>query len=225
MKLLIDICFFVSVAALAIVLIAVVRAYPEAKKELKDNLAIFGRYVRKALRLLGKGLSLLAKWVYEEATGNDWPGTEANGEIILTMEEVYRLIKRFEKYLYVFPLLVKYEPNAKGALWIKLKAIGYLEHLNDLPVEQLKALAVHIVQSFYLEVRGFTPPVYILSISPQGLAFAIPLSEEGRKYLEKVTQMIREQEKIQEAAEPEALFEEIPPLEEDPTEAEDDPRV
>ncbi|WP_207720569.1 hypothetical protein [Catenibacillus scindens] len=185
----------------------------------------FGKVFGKALRLLGKGLAVLAKWVYEEATGNDWPGTEANGEIILTIEEVHRLIELFGKYLYVLPVLVKYEPNAKGALWIKLKAIGYLEHLKDLPVEQLKAIAIHIVQSFYLEVRGFTPPVYILSISPQGLTFAIPLSEEGRKYLEKVTQMIREQEKIQEAAEPEALSEEIPPLEEDPTEDKDDPRV
>ncbi len=221
MDLLMKIVFFVSVATLVIVLIAVIRAYPEAKKELKDDLVIFGRYVRKALRLLGKGLAVVVKWIYEEATGNDWPGTEANGEMILTMEEVKWLIKRFEKYLYVLPILMKYEPNDKGALWLKLGAIGYLEHLKDLPVEQLKAIAVHIVQSFYMEIRGFTPPVYILSISPQRLTFAIPLSEEGRKYLEKGIQTVREKENRRQEKKPEALSEEIPPLEEEPPQREE----
>lgn len=221
MDLLMKIVFFVSVATLVIVLIAVIRAYPEAKKELKDDLVIFGRYVRKALRLLGKGLAVVVKWIYEEATGNDWPGTEANGEMILTMEEVKWLIKRFEKYLYVLPILMKYEPNDKGALWLKLGAIGYLEHLKDLPVEQLKAIAVHIVQSFYMEIRGFTTPVYILSISPQRLTFAIPLSEEGRKYLEKGIQTVREKENRRQEKKPEALSEEIPPLEEEPPQREE----
>ena len=221
MDLLMKIVFFVSVATLVIVLIAVIRAYPEAKKEIKDDLVIFGRYVRKALRLLGKGLAVVVKWIYEEATGNDWPGTEANGEMILTMEEVKWLIKRFEKYLYVLPILMKYEPNDKGALWLKLGAIGYLEHLKDLPVEQLKAIAVHIVQSFYMEIRGFTTPVYILSISPQRLTFAIPLSEEGRKYLEKGIQTVREKENRRQEKKPEALSEEIPPLEEEPPQREE----
>ena len=221
MDLLMKIVFFVSVATLVIVLIAVIRAYPEAKKELKDDLVIFGRYVRKALRLLGKGLAVVVKWIYEEATGNDWPGTEANGEMILTMEEFKWLIERLEKYLYVLPILMKYEPNDKGALWLKLGAIGYLEHLKDLPVEQLKAIAVHIVQSFYMEIRGFTPPVYILSISPQRLTFAIPLSEEGRKYLEKGIQTVREKENRRQEKKPEALSEEIPPLEEEPPQREE----
>ncbi len=207
------ILFSLCIAVLGVCLYFFV-THAELRKNTKDLMIDFAKVLGKALRLLGKGLAVLAKWVYEEATGNDWPGEEINREIILAKEEADRFTQLFEKYMYLAPVLWC-ESNTKGIFLGQLTAIDYLERLQDLPVEQLKTMAVRIVQKGYMKVRGFTPTVYILSISPQRLVFAIPLSEAGRKYLERMIQTLQEREKIQKAAEQETLSEEVPPLKEE----------
>ncbi len=197
----------------------------EFKEIVKDMFIKMIKICKAVFKVLWKLIFLIIRIFYEEATGRPWPGKEVNEQIILTTEEVNQLMDRFGKHLYMFPVSKQYVPNSNGALWIQLTAIDYIESLRDLSVEQQKAIAVAIIKKFYLKARGFTPSVYILAISPQRLDFAIPLSEEGRKYLEKMIQTIREKEKSQEAKALEPLSEKVPPLEKDPAEDKDDPRL
>ncbi len=91
-----------------------------------------------------------------------------------------------------------YIPNYQGILWLDIKAVELALRYQSFIREDICNMADYIIQNFYMETRGIRVKVFIKVASPKRLYFAIPLSVEGEKYLEKQAQ---EQPQIQDSYE------------------------
>lgn len=166
------------------------------------------RLLKQFFPFLKKGIKSFCKFFYTEATGHTWPGEEINYSIPLTIEELTQLIRHFEKKLYLAPTLSGYGTNSNVFFQIRIHSVAFKQDYSALLPEQQRKLAVHIIQSFYLEYRGFNTDVYILAISPTFLDIALPMSSKGRNYLEQLKQQVHE-------ALPKAQPEHLPDLSEE----------
>jgi len=136
--------------------------------------------------------------VYEGWTGHDLPEKLIHAERILSNAEVLELVQKFKNNPYIVPSLGGYIPNYQGILWLDIKAVELALRYQSFIREDICNMADYIIQNFYMETRGIRVKVFIKVASPKRLYFAIPLSVEGEKYLEKQAQ---EQPQIQDSYE------------------------
>ena len=66
--------------------------------------------------------------------------------------------------------------------------MGLVQLYQGLTRSDICEMAENIIQNFYMETRGIGVKIFIKVASPTRLYFAIPLSVEGEKYLEKQAQ-------------------------------------
>lgn len=140
------------------------------------------RFLPKIFRPLFR---FLCEAVYEVWTGHDLPEKLAHTERILSNAEVLELVQKFKNSPYIVPSLFKYIPNSLGVLWLDIKAVGLVPLYQGLTRSDICEMAENIIQNFYMETRGTCVNIFIKVASPTRLYFAIPLSVEGEKYLEK----------------------------------------
>ena len=152
--------------------------------------------------------------VYEGWTGHDLPEKLIHAERILSNAEVLELVQKFKNNPYIVPSLGGYIPNYQGILWLDIKAVELALRYQSFIREDICNMADYIIQNFYMETRGIRVKVFIKVASPKRLYFAIPLSVEGEKYLEK---QVQEQPQIQDCYEDVTfdLFEEEVPEDEE----------
>ena len=130
-------------------------------------------------------ITSVCKFFYEGITGVDIQNSIANTSLILVDREILDLVKSFENHPYDTPTLALYVPNQNGVLWVDIHAIKLTSTYKDLSFTELSNMAFHIVQNYYMETRGINVNVYIKIATPTRLYFAIPLSVEGNRFLEK----------------------------------------
>ena len=130
-------------------------------------------------------ITSIYKFFYEGITGVDIQNSIANTSLILVDREILNLVKSFENHPYDTPTLALYVPNQNGVLWVDMHAIKLASTYKDLSFTELSNMAFHIVQNYYMETRGINVNVYIKIATPTRLYFAIPLSVEGNRFLEK----------------------------------------
>lgn len=172
------------------------------------------------LHFLPKIFRTLFRFLYEGWTGHDLPEKLVHAERILSNAEVLELVQKFKNSPYIVPSVENYIQNNLGILWLDIKAVGLIPLYQGLTRIDICGMAESIIQNFYMETRGIRVKVFIKVASPKRLYFAIPLSVEGEKYLEKQAQ---EQPQIQDSYEDVTfdLFEEEIPENED----NDEPRL
>ena len=166
------------------------------------------------LHFLPKIFRTLFRFLYEGWTGHDLPEKLVHAERILSNAEVLELVQKFKNSPYIVPSVENYIQNNLGILWLDIKAVGLIPLYQGLTRSDICGMAESIIQNFYMETRGIRVKVFIKVASPKRLYFAIPLSVEGEKYLEKQAQ---EQPQIQDSYEDVTfdLFEEEIPENED----------
>lgn len=169
------------------------------------------RFLPKIFRPLFR---FLYEAVYEGWTGHDLPEKLIHAERILSNAEVLELVQKFKNNPYIVPSLGDYIPNYQGILWLDIKAVELALRYQSFIREDICNMADYIIQNFYMETRGIRVKVFIKVASPKRLYFAIPLSMEGEKYLEK---QVEDQPQIQDSYEDVTfdLFEEEIPENED----------
>lgn len=169
------------------------------------------RFLPKIFRPLFR---FLYEAVYEGWTGHDLPEKLIHAERILSNAEVLELVQKFKNNPYIVPSLGDYIPNYQGILWLDIKAVELALRYQSFIREDICNMADYIIQNFYMETRGIRVKVFIKVASPKRLYFAIPLSVEGEKYLEK---QVEDQPQIQDSYEDVTfdLFEEEIPENED----------
>lgn len=140
------------------------------------------RFLPKIFRPLFR---FLYEAVYEGWTGHDLPEKLIHAERILSNAEVLELVQKFKNNPYIVPSLGDYIPNYQGILWLDIKAVELALRYQSFIREDICNMADYIIQNFYMETRGIRVKVFIKVASPKRLYFAIPLSVEGEKYLEK----------------------------------------
>ena len=185
MNTLFNIMNFIFLIVASISLFWCFKQYPELKDYVKNTLWKFF----KAIKSIICGI---VKLFYTELTGRTWPGEEVNYSVPLSIEELTFLVRKLEEHLYIAPTLNGYGTNSNGFFQVRIHAVAIRQNYSSLPPEQLRKLAVHIIQNFYLEVRGFSANVRILAISPQFLDFAISMTQNGLTYLKQLEQQIQE---------------------------------
>ncbi len=173
------------------------------------------------LHFLPKIFRTLFRFLYEGWTGHDLPEKLVHAERILSNAEVLELVQKFKNSPYIVPSVENYIQNNLGILWLDIKAVGliplyqgltridicgmaesiiqnfYME-TRGIRVKVFIKVASPIIQNFYMETRGIRVKVFIKVASPKRLYFAIPLSVEGEKYLEK---QVEDQPQIQDSYE------------------------
>ena len=177
----------------------------------------FKKLVGVTARFSGKAVSASAKVIYEEATGKCLPNDIVNAALILTNDEVMRFIGLLDDRLYEIPYVINYTPNSNAVLWLDIQAIGLHEKYKTITGEEIKKLAMNLLQRFYQEIRNFSVNAVILAATPQRLYLAIPLSVNGQKYLEKMVNtsisLPEDTEKSRTAKRlREPIFEVVPPM-------------
>lgn len=161
------------------------KQYPELKDYVKNTFLKFFKAIKSII-------CSITKLFYTELTGRAWPGEEVHYSVPLSIEELTFLVRKLEEHLYIAPTLGGYGTNSKGFFQVRIHAVAIRQNYSSLPPEQLRKLAVHIIQNFYLEFRGFSANVRILAISPQFLDFAIPMTQNGQEYLKRLEQQAQE---------------------------------
>ena len=147
-------------------------------------LAVF-RFLPKIFRPLFR---FLYEAVYVGWTGHDLPEKLAHAERILSNAEVLELVQKFKNSPYIVPSVANYIQNSLGILWLDIKAVGLAPRYQSFVRADICNMADNIIQNFYMETRGIGVKIFIKVASPTRLYFAIPLSVEGEKYLEKQAQ-------------------------------------
>lgn len=166
------------------------------------------------LHFLPKIFRPLFHFLYEGWTGHDLPEKLVHAERILSNAEVLELVQKFKNSPYIVPSVENYIQNNLGILWLDIKAVGLIPLYQGLTRIDICGMAESIIQNFYMETRGIRVKVFLKVASPKRLYFAIPLSVEGEKYLEK---QVEDQPQIQDSYEDVTfdLFEEEIPENED----------
>lgn len=139
-------------------------------------------------KVLTFGFHLIYKiycFAYTELTGKEISGNCINTALMCSNHEVLELVTCLDGHPYDTPSLESYIPNENGIAWYDISAIGLVHMYRDLTCKQLADMVYKIIQNYFMKTRGVQVFIYILVVTPTRLYFAIALSEEGRKSLEK----------------------------------------
>lgn len=157
------------------------------------------------------GVMKTVTWVfdafYEGLTGKQPISQVINNALIFTNEEIRKFPKLFDGHPYDTPSFAEYPTIQNGIAWYNLCAVGLISKYCDISNEQIAEIAVHVIQNYFWETRGCRVHIYIKVVSPKRLYFAIPLSEEGKRFLDKQESQKLVQDKVPENPKP--LEEEI----------------
>ena len=165
--------------------------------------------VKLLLKIYWDWIKKIGKFLYEEFLGRSPDSQIINPALILTNKEAIELTNRFKGCPYVMPFLEKLSPNCNGIMWMEIIASGLCTSYATLSFSELKRIAISTIGNFYYEIKGINVPIYVKVAQKDRLYFAIPLWEEGEKFLEKQDQFQGESSFEQEQP-MKSLEEEIP---------------
>lgn len=161
-------------------------SWPEGLKQftvylIKGTIFII-RYIQKGLKIV---LPFLGRSAYEEISGTPYPDAVINTSLILSNEEMLGLVDTFEEHPYDTPSLSSYTPEYRGAMWIDLSAVSLIPKYNGLDTKQIQRIVEKVIQNYFMKNRNTQVSIYFLAVTPIRLYFAIPLSKDGKRYLDK----------------------------------------
>ena len=165
--------------------------------------------VKLLLKIYWDWIKKIGKFLYEEFLGRSPDSQIINPALILTNKEAIELTNRFKGYPYVMPFLEKLSPNCNGIMWMEIIATGLCTSYATLSFSELKRIAISTIGNFYYEIKGINVPIYVKVAQKDRLYFAIPLCEDGEKFLQKQEQFQGESSFEQEQP-MKSLEEEIP---------------
>ena len=165
--------------------------------------------VKLLLKTYWDWIKKIGKFLYEEILGRSPDGKIINPALILTNKEAIELTNRFKGCPYVMPFLEKLSPNCNGIMWMEIIASGLCTSYATLSFSELKRIAISTIGNFYYEIKGINVPIYVKVAQKDRLYFAIPLCEDGEKFLQKQEQFQGESSFEQEQP-MKSLEEEIP---------------
>ena len=167
------------------------KKYPEDTESMEDGIKfIIGLFLSVFIKaghfLAGIFLCLmkmLFRSAYQEMTGQDLPDYIVDTSLMLKDHEVLELVDCFENHPYDTPVLSSYDPNCNGVLWVDISACGLAERYKHLDNHGIAEICYNLIQTFYMKTRGIRVFPCIRVASPKRLYFAIPLSAEGQRFL------------------------------------------
>ena len=165
--------------------------------------------VKLLLKIYWDWIKKIGKFLYEEFLGRSPDSQIINPALILTNKEAIELTNRFKGCPYVMPFLEKLSPNCNGIMWMEIIASGLCTSYETLSFAELKRIAISTIGNFYYEIKGINVPIYVKVAQKDRLYFAIPLCEDGEKFLQKQDQFQGESSFEQEQP-MKSLEEEIP---------------
>lgn len=165
--------------------------------------------VKLLLKIYWDWIKKIGKFLYEEFLGRSPDSQIINPALILTNKEAIELTNRFKGCPYVMPFLEKLSPNCNGIMWMEIIASGLCTSYATLSFSELKRVAISTIGNFYYEIKGINVPIYVKVAQKDRLYFAIPLCEDGEKFLQKQDQFQGESSFEQEQP-MKSLEEEIP---------------
>ena len=165
--------------------------------------------VKLLLKIYWDWIKKIGKFLYEEFLGRSPDSQIINPALILTNKEAIELTNRFKNCPYVMPFLEQFLPNCNGILWMEIIAVGLYISYETLSFSELKRIAISTIGNFYYEIKGINVPIYVKVAQKDRLYFAIPLCEDGEKFLQKQDQFQGESSFEQEQP-MKSLEEEIP---------------
>ena len=165
--------------------------------------------VKLLLKIYRDWIKKIGKFLYEEFLGRSPDSQIINPALILTNKEAIELTNRFKGCPYVMPFLEKLSPNCNGIMWMEIIATGLCTSYATLSFSELKRIAISTIGNFYYEIKGINVPIYVKVAQKDRLYFAIPLCEDGEKFLQKQDQFQGESSFEQEQP-MKSLEEEIP---------------
>lgn len=144
--------------------------------------------VKLLLKIYWDWIKKIGKFLYEEFLGRSPDSQIINPALILTNKEAIELTNRFKGCPYVMPFLEKLSPNCNGIMWMEIIASGLCTSYATLSFSELKRIAISTIGNFYYEIKGINVPIYVKVAQKDRLYFAIPLCEDGEKFLQKQDQ-------------------------------------
>lgn len=144
--------------------------------------------VKLLLKIYWDWIKKIGKFLYEEFLGRSPDSQIINPALILTNKEAIELTNRFKNCPYVMPFLEKLSPNCNGIMWMEIIATGLCTSYATLSFSELKRIAISTIGNFYYEIKGINVPIYVKVAQKDRLYFAIPLCEDGEKFLQKQDQ-------------------------------------
>lgn len=132
-----------------------------------------------------KVLTFVFEFVYEDVLGKILPDKLVNPSLVCSNDEVLQLVEKLSNHPYDTPVLTSYIPNVNGIDWYDFAAVGLVPRYKNLSNREISKIADHIIQTFFMETRNCKVPLFIKVAAPTRLYFAVALSENGRKFLEK----------------------------------------
>lgn len=144
--------------------------------------------VKLLLKIYWDWIKKIGKFLYEEFLGRSPDSQIINPALILTNREAIELTNRFKGCPYVMPFLEKLSPNCNGIMWMEIIATGLCTSYATLSFSELKRIAISTIGNFYYEIKGINVPIYVKVAQKDRLYFAIPLCEDGEKFLQKQDQ-------------------------------------
>lgn len=144
---------------------------------------------------------------YEGMTGKVSSEKAINTALLFNNEEALELTRRLDGHPYDTTTLASYE-CANSIAWFDIRAVGLVSAYRDTDYKQRQRIAYHIIQNFFMETRGVQVYVDVKIATSTRLYFAVPLSVEGEKYLQRQKSLAAIEESPVRRVEP--MEEEIP---------------
>lgn len=140
--------------------------------------------VAQGMKWAWKWCRKLSEQVLEELTGQPSPDKIQDDNLILSNQEVVKLIRSFSGNPFEEPTLINYRKSKWGALEIDMCAMGFVEKYKNICRKELERKMEYQVRMFYLESRERVVRPIFTVVSPERLTMLIPLSVEAKKIIE-----------------------------------------
>lgn len=144
---------------------------------------------------------------YEGMTGKVSSEKAINTALLFNNEEALELTRRLDGHPYDTTTLASYE-CVNSIAWFDIRAVGLVSAYRDTDYKQRQRIAYHIIQNFFMETRGVQVYVDVKIATSTRLYFAVPLSVEGEKCLQRQKSLAAIEESPVRRVEP--MEEEIP---------------
>ena len=154
------------------------KLYPEETESWEDG-------VKFLIHITFCWIKAIFRFVYRELEGKDLQEYEVNPALILADQETLDLIDALNGHPYDTPALAGYIQNVNGISWTDVKAVGLVERYKDITNEQIAQICRNIIETYFMKSRGCQVAVYIKVATPTRLYFAVALSEDGKRFLDR----------------------------------------
>lgn len=195
------ILFLVALCGFMIGGYVIYRLYPESTERWEDGVSFM-------VHLVFDPLISLAKFIYKKVVEKLLTDQTADMTYMLTDREALDLVDTLKDQPYDVPALASYIPNANGISWIDVKAVGLVGRYKDVTYEQIATICRNVIENYFMKTRGCQVAVYIRVASPTRLYFAVPLSEAGKRFLDR--QEVSAVESVNDPVAAEPLTETVP---------------